>query len=74
MTEATNSVPQGDSVSLTYNGKTVDFPVLRGTEGNPAIDLSSLTIDIAEDVTHVLFWSIDFDFHDRLEEDRFGFF
>jgi citrate synthase len=43
VTEATNSVPQGDIVSLTYNGKTVDFPVLRGTEGNPAIDLSSLT-------------------------------
>ena len=43
MTEATNSVPTGDVVSLTYGGKTVELPVLRGTEGAPSIDLSSLT-------------------------------
>jgi citrate synthase len=43
VTEATNSVPSGDVVSLTYGGKTIELPVLRGTEGAPAIDLSSLT-------------------------------
>ena len=43
MTEATNSVPVGENISLTYNGKTIELPVLHGTEGNPAIDLSTLT-------------------------------
>ena len=41
MTDATNAA--GDVVSITYNGTTTDFPVLKGTQGAPAIDLSTLT-------------------------------
>ena len=43
MTEASIPANGGDVVSLTYKGTTTEFPVLRGTQGAPAIDLSALT-------------------------------
>jgi citrate synthase len=43
VTEASIPANGGDVVSLTYKGTTTEFPVLRGTEGAPAIDLSALT-------------------------------
>ena len=35
--------PTGDKVTVSYQGVTSDFDVLRGTDGHPAVDLSSLT-------------------------------
>jgi len=43
VTEASIPANGGDVVSLTYKGTTTEFPVLRGTQGAPAIDLSALT-------------------------------
>jgi citrate synthase len=43
VTDASIPATSGDTVSLTYKGTTTDFPVLRGTDGAPAIDLSALT-------------------------------
>jgi citrate synthase len=43
VTDASIPANSGDTVSLTYKGTTTDFPVLRGTDGAPAIDLSALT-------------------------------
>jgi citrate synthase len=43
VTDASIPANSGDTVSLTYQGTTTDFPVLRGTDGAPAIDLSALT-------------------------------
>lgn len=41
MTDATDA--SGDVVSITYQGTTTDFPVLRSTQGAAAIDVSTLT-------------------------------
>jgi len=34
---------QADVATLTIAGRTAEFPVLRGTDGNPSIDVSTLT-------------------------------
>jgi citrate synthase len=43
VTDASIPATSGDTVSLTYKGATTEFPVLHGTDGAPAIDLSALT-------------------------------
>jgi citrate synthase len=38
--------PTGDKVTVSYQGTTAEFDVLHGSDGHPAIDLSSLTKEI----------------------------